>query len=315
MKKAFIFLFTFVLLSPHTLAASLQTSFISLDQDRSEFMQPVTLQATEDNEITEFGIELFLLEEVRILWHDEDQTLTATGSAVEAGRLSSQPQVTYLTGVEGYRDYKIVHIAVDEPFLAGEEVEINGLALRSYNRDFIPRDLRVNLDEDRSTFEATAPNAYRVSDDSNQDRLLPYPPLDVTYEVTGESSPNVLLTWILPPDYDLLTIEGERRVTRDGKTLLKEDIFEGLETSYLDENVQWGDEIVYTLFSWDEVQFSEFITINVTVSESSDEEMNPSESDSFFGLLKSLAPQKTCQISLFDHCFLWESLFDLYLIH
>ncbi|MBI5411743.1 hypothetical protein HZA43_01045 [Candidatus Peregrinibacteria bacterium] len=228
--------------------------------NETRVLLPITITAENNDEITaKNGINLLIDTGVRILWNNAS-ALQASGQAVVNGRIAAIITPEYKNG------YTVLHIPVLDNFKAGEDVTLNGLTLRAYDRVFSQRFLGLDVTGD-FVADAQDINAYAVENTTATDQSGPFAPTDVAYTVNGDRTA-VTLTWVDPPDYDLIGMDLERIVTRNGQTALPEVLVSGTtEKSFVDsKDIQIGDQIAYTLFGRDRRNTGDLVTLTVTIT-------------------------------------------------
>jgi len=256
MKKLTIFLILLFVFPAITLAAVMNSGGNKFYLNQSKEILPISITAESDDEITaEHGINIIINGYDEILWNDLGN-VTATGTAVDNGRVASEVMPVYSNG------YRTLHIPVLQNFLGGEEVLINGLAMKIYDETIGQRSLLLDIDGDLAHDVVDSAN-YWVSDAKTYTDTTPtYPPSDFEAEVADDFS-SVVLTWQHPADYDFVSHTMKRNIIRDGKSTL-EFVFERWgSVSYTDINVQEGDIITYELYSLDNRNSSEPAIVEV----------------------------------------------------
>ncbi|MBU0577428.1 hypothetical protein KJ742_06845 [Patescibacteria group bacterium] len=261
MKKFVITLFCTLLIIPTAFAASIVSDYSStIPQNYYETLAPATITADAEGEITaEYGINILIDVDKYILWNVVD-FITASGTAVSEGRVDAEIIPEYLEG------YKVLHIPVNSDFAEGEFVTLNGLQLRTYDREISSRFLGLDIDGD-FTADVIDINSYKVNTSIRTDNIPPYPIENVEYVINGNLT-EIEITWDNPPDYDVTSNYIYRTVTRNGSTGLLETLYENmLMESVTDEDVQEGDEIFYEIYVKDSRNLSEAYELNVTIEE------------------------------------------------
>ena len=265
MKKLALSLAVAMVLVPSVSAAQIASDYFNaLSQNQTETIFPINITASADAEITaEHGINLILNAEKQILW-DDVATISATGTAVTAEKISASITPEYKN------NYKIVHIPVLADFASGESVKITGLAMRAYNRSFDNLFMGMDLNGD-NVADATDVNSYKVTSDTATDHTPPYAPSDFKATVASNLG-SVSLSWGIPADYDLVNFTLER-IVNGGVT---QTLFSTLFTSaYTDNDVHEGDSIVYTVYARDQRNLGEKAEVTVVVGVPEEEEVAP----------------------------------------
>ena len=245
MKKIILSLVVSLLLVPVAQAAMVLSDYGNrIAQNYTQVIAPINFIAEADNEITaEFGMNLLVDPYLYILWSDEE-TITASGTAVDEGRLDAEVTPVYSN------DKKSVYIPINSDLMNGEVITLTGLAMRGYDRDFSNRYLGLDINGDLIT-DFSDLSGYKVDSDIRTDQTIPYPVYDVDYEI-NEAMTELTITWTNPPDYDLVSHNVERVITRDGQTSLMQLILDGVYSdTFRDEDVQEGDEITYYIYARD----------------------------------------------------------------
>ncbi len=273
MKRLITSLLIVAFLIPSAFAAQFYSDYQnSFAQKERRELFPINITAHADNEITvSKGMNLLITLERDLLWHKVD-TLTATGTAVDNGRLEATINVEYLD------DYKVLHIPVKSDWLTGESAIISGMTFRAYNQVPISY-MGLDLDGDKIA-DATDTNMYKVTSETKSDKTPPYPVENLEYTV-NESKTEVQLTWKNPPDSDLVTTVVDRMRTRGTYTSPFLELTSGtLTTEYTDNDVMPGDILTYRVYARDTNNQGEVIEIVVDLTEEEptpdpDPEMNP----------------------------------------
>ena len=238
MKKLALTLIISLLLMPLANAATIFSDYANtFGQNLTRDLAPITITAQADGEITaEHGINLLIDPDRYILWNKD--LITASGTAVDNGRLPASLTPDYMDG------YKVLHIPVISNFMNGEQVVLNGLKLRSYDREIGQRYIGLDYTGDKVQ-EVQDVNSYRVTTDVHTDQTPPYPVTGLSYTV-NEALNAVTLTWSNPPDYDIVSIVVEKQVTRNGVTGANNELFINIFTDTVTDksDVKEGDEIL-----------------------------------------------------------------------
>lgn len=269
MRKITVFLLLFILFVPVARAATMRSDYTSdISQKATYTLAPIVITATADEITKEHGMTVFLDPDRRILWN-RDASISAAGSAVEAGHVAGMPEVSYSD------DYKAVHIGVLGDLLEGEFFTLTGLAVRTYDREFSNRFLMMDLDGDDLP-DVTDLNAYKVNSSARTDQAIPYPVTNLTYEISPEKD-KVTLNWVNPPDYDVSGITIIKEVIRNGKKEVPSTILSNLYTTFLNDiDVKEGDEITYRIYARDQRNNGEEVELTILVADQ-EEEVVPEE--------------------------------------
>lgn len=268
MKKIFSALIISLLLIPLAHAATFYSdndNTLALYQTRD--LSNITIAAESDGEITaQHGINLTFDLEKQVLW-DAVETLTATGSAVDNGKVASTVTPEYLNG------YRVLHIPVLADFAAGESVTLSGNRLRAYKKAFRETFfwLDVNGDLLADFYDV---NKLEVENIQATDHTPPYPPTEFT-AVLSDDLKSISLSWVRTPDFDFIGTYLDRVRVRDGQTQDINVLNRTILTEYTDTDIQEGDIITYKVYGSDERNFSEFVEITIEVTETPPEPDEP----------------------------------------
>lgn len=214
----------------------------SFNQNETKDIWPITVTAESNVDVTaQAGINLLINSSgIQMLW-DAVPTLSASGTAVDHQKMAASISVQYLN------NYSVLHIPVLADFAAGENVILNGMRLRAYHYSFGTRYIGLDTTGDYVA-EVQDVNRMEVLGTSLSDHTAPYPPTDFTATLSADLK-SVSLSWVKPPDYDLVYMILDRKLTRGGKTN-ESNVFDNMNmSSYVDTNIQTGDVITYKLYA------------------------------------------------------------------
>lgn len=234
-----------------------------ISQNYVHTIAPIVITAESDFEITSAdGINLILDPDLYILWNTID-TISVSGTAVENNHIADEITPEYSD------DYKILHIPILTDFEDGESVKLNNIQMRSYDREFSARFIGLDLDGD-FVADFTDINGYRVSNNIRTDQTPPYPVTNVQY-ILNDNKTSLAVNWNNPPDYDVISINIERTLTRNNVTGPPMLILSSIITDeYIDNDIQAGDSVVYKIYAKDRRNNGEAYEFTVNVI--SDEE-------------------------------------------
>lgn len=270
MKKIIISFLAIFLLAPSVWAVSFTSEHSnSFSRWMTVEIAPMTITAEEDGEITaEHGINIILDPIKVILWNANE--ITATGSAVENGRVAS----TFTP--EFQDDYKTLHIPVAGDWLAGESLVMTGLKLRSYHREVNNTFFILDIDGDKVQDERDN-WGYKVTELERIDTTAPYPVTNVAYTLAEDKS-YLRLTWDNPPDYDFAGVTIKRTLTRNGEVNPLQALANNSSLLYyIDNDIQDGDEIMYEIFTHDVYNTGEVVNLAVNIEPEGQEPEEPVE--------------------------------------
>ncbi|MBI5422404.1 hypothetical protein HZA44_04695 [Candidatus Peregrinibacteria bacterium] len=259
MKKILPIVVLLALLAPVAQAATLfSQNTNSFYKNETKQLWPITVTAEGAGEITaQHGINLlFENPTIQLLW-DAVPTVSASGTAVQGGKIASEPTVGYLN------EYRIVHIPVLADFAAGESVTLAGLRIRAYRYSFGSQFIRLDTNGDFVS-DAQDVNKMEVFDQALTDHTPPYAPTDFT-AVLADDLKSVSLRWKNSPDWDLIGAVLDRKRVRGGFTQDINILNNSILTSYVDTDLQVGDVVTYKLYSTDNANFSEALTKTIEV--------------------------------------------------
>lgn len=254
MKKILSTFILLILLAPITQAATLfSQNTNSFYKNETKQLWPLTITAEAAGEITaQHGINLlFENPTIQLLW-DAVPVLSASGTAVQGGRIAAEPTVEYLN------EYRVVHIPVLADFAAGESVTLAGLRIRAYRYSFGSQFIRLDTNGDLVA-DAQDVNKLEVYDQSLTDHTPPYAPTSFTATLADDLK-SVSLSWKNSPDWDLIGAVLDRKRVRNGFTQDINILNNSILTSYVDTDLQVGDVVTYKLYSTDNANFSESLT-------------------------------------------------------
>lgn len=267
MRKGFLFLV--VLMATALPVTGVRALEISGSNDRfaiHQGSQPlsdivITLNDASLPVTAEHGINLFIQKLQWALWEEQVVTLTATGSAVEHGKMAAQVPVTYSA------DYKMLHIPVLANWAVGESATLSGLKVRVYFEASGNQPLEADVTGDLVPDLLTTATIFIDSVTSQSDRTPPSPARNVTGKVL-QTPWEVELTWSSPADYDFAAFSVSRTRTRAGR-VMEDWIVDRLVTAgYTDTDVQEGDTVEYKIYSEDRYRNqAEPVIVTVTVGE------------------------------------------------
>lgn len=245
MKKTLLALLISLSLTVPAWAATLSSaeSMHQLKYEVKEVPYRIVTSETDGDISAEHGIDLLLDPDKWILW--QESPLSLSGSAVVNSRVATDAEITYSD------DYKTLHIPVLSDFVAGEELMIEGMALRAYEKEISPRAIKLDVNGDGAADDQDT-YAYRVLATEKQDIVPPYGIRNAEYSL-NDAKTAVALSWVNPPDYDLQHVVIERLITRDGQTTGEKTIsLDQYTETYTDSNgFQPGDTIHYTFTTQD----------------------------------------------------------------
>lgn len=241
MKKIVLGLSAFFLLAPSVMAATIFSDFYTnFSKNETRQIWPIRVEATAENEITSakgFNL-LFDVSYSQMLW-DETYSITATGTAVDNGKMSATPKPEYLQG------YKILHFPVLANFAPGEFVKLEGVRMRAYKHSFTRMFLQLDVTGDY-TSDATDINPISVTDETVLDRTPPYMPK--VFEATLSADlKSVSLTWDQPPDFDLIGMNLDRKRVRAGNVQETNLVSRTSVLQFTDTDILPGDVVTYTI--------------------------------------------------------------------
>jgi len=259
MKKIISIVIFCLMFIPLAQAATLfSQNYNSFYQNEVRDIWPITVTAESDGEITALnGINLLIdSSEIQMLW-DAVPTLTATGTAVDHQKIAASPTVQYLNS------YSVLHIPVLADFTAGESVTFGGVRLRSYHYSFGTRYIGLDITGDYKA-EVYDANKMEVTGNALTDQTPPYAPTNFTATLSADLK-SITLNWVRPPDYDLIYMILDRKLTRNGITN-ESNVFDNMNpATYVDTNIQVGDVITYKLYASDSKNYSDKVEQTVEV--------------------------------------------------
>ncbi|MBU1623396.1 MAG: hypothetical protein KJ597_07535, partial [Nanoarchaeota archaeon] len=241
MKKTLLSLTLLFLLVPPAMAATIVSNYsVNLIQYEDKALAPVIITSTADGDITaEHGIRILLTETEKILF--DKRELNFIGSAVDNGRVGLNVQAVFSA------DYKSLFIPVLQDFEAGDWLQIQGLALRSYDDVFGSRYLGLDLNGD-FVAEINDIYRYRVIDSEKSDITDPYPVTDINYLINKDGS--VTFTWKRPPDYDYLRTIINRTRIKNGLSQLS-SVYYDADEFFTDTDLQDVTSASYSFIATD----------------------------------------------------------------
>jgi hypothetical protein len=258
MKKVILGLVFGLMLVPVARAATLSTEGNdNFQQNSSQVINPVTITATTDNEITRAnGIDLLLNDCQQMLW-DDHSPLTSYGLQTQQGKVDNP-------FVPEYRNnYLTLHIPVVADFKAGESVTISDLRVRTYKTPFAGQCLQLDVNGD-GVPDARTNWSFVVANAPSIDNTPPYPPTHFTATLSDDRT-KVQLSWVAPPDFDVSGFSLQRKVVRAGQNRQGTMLDNINVTSLTDKDVQAGDQLTYTLYAFDGYNSSDLVTAVVNV--------------------------------------------------
>lgn len=237
------------------------TDETSFNQNRNtEAFNTLTITAESVEDIRqEFGLNLIIPAGLQILWEREMGTVIFSGTA--ANKVVTPFSPTF--SADGYT----INIPLNADFTVGQTLTIDGLKVRTYDKEMSNRSLGLDVDGDEISDRAI--HLFRIKDISRTDFIPPYDPEDFQAVYNAESN-HVELSWKNPPDYDLNQMNLWRNLTRDGNTS-EQYVTSSLFEEYTDSNIQLGDSVTYLLWASDN-NGNLTGTLETTVSISAEEE-------------------------------------------
>ncbi len=233
----------------------------SFNQNRNtEAFNTLTITAESDEDIRqEFGLNLIIPAGLPILWERETGTVVFSGTAADKVVTPFSPTLS----ADGY----IMNIQLNADFTVGQTLIIDGLKVRTYDRNTSNRSLVLDVDRDEISDRTI--HLFRINDTARTDFIPPYDPEDFQAVYNAESN-RVEFSWKNPPDYDLNQMNLWRDLTRDGKTS-EQYVTSGMFEDHIDYNIQTGDQITYRLWGGDD-NGNLTVTLEKTVSISTGEQ-------------------------------------------
>ena len=250
-----------LLLAMSAVQPAYATDETSFNQNRNtEAFNTLTITAESVEDIRqEFGLNLIIPASLPILWERETGTVLFSGTAADKVVTPFSPTFSD----DGYT----MNIQLNADFTVGQTLIIDGLKVRTYDKEISNRSLWLDVDGDEISDRAI--HLFRINDTTRTDFIPPYDPEDFQ-AVYNEENDRVELSWKNPPDYDLNQMNLWRDITRDGK-INEQYVTSGMFEDYLDYNIQMGDQITYRLWGGDD-NGNLTSTLEATVSISAEEE-------------------------------------------
>ncbi len=208
----------------------------------TEFFNTINITAYGEGEIlSAYDVRLILPTEGPILWGRDISEVVFGGSAAEKAIMPFNPSFS--------EDGRIITIPIENDFLSGETLTINGLKAKTYDKE-INQSVGLDLNGD-GIFDRGA-HLFFITSTSVRDLISTYDPanFEATYSIEDNS---VQLTWNNPPDYDFNQANLTKFITRVGKTSeLQRPLGFGQINNFLDtSDLQEGDVIRYVLTAVD----------------------------------------------------------------